>query len=322
MPPKPPLGLCTKFGRKRSPSYVKSQAKTHVLAIDLGGSKISGAIVDSDFFVLVQKSIPSRKSIQGIADPQLLGTKNLIAELCARAERDGIVLAIGCAGVPEYVNLEGVLTTADNIDWQVQPQEDFALLTGFPWVAQSDVRCAGIAEAQQGAGQGESDFVYVTVSSGVSHTHFLDGRAVTGSQGEAIGFGLTEVEISGQSHVLENYCSGLGIARRYAKVVGDYSLDAKSLMDRFEVDGKAREIITTACEVLGVELAKLADQLSTPVIVVGGGLWLGSAQYRGLVLESFERFCQGLNISPTIGNAEVEHSGVIGAAIYAFAQSD
>ena len=250
---------------------MNSKAKTHVLAIDLGGSKISGAIVDSDFSLLTQKSIPSRESIQGIADPQLIGTRNLVAELCAQAERDGIVLGFGCAGVPEYVNLEGFLTTADNIDWQTQPQQDFALLTGFPWLAQSDVRCAGIAEAQQGAGRGESDFVYVTVSSGISHTHFLGGGAVTGAQGEAIGFGLTEVEISGESHVLENYCSGLGIARRYAKVVGDFSLDAKSLMEQFEVHAQVREIITTACDILGVELAKLADLLSTPVIVVGGG---------------------------------------------------
>ncbi len=301
---------------------MNSKTKTHVLAIDLGGSKISGAIVDSDFTLLAQKSIPSRESIQGIADPRLIGTKNLIAELCAQARRDGIVLAFGCAGVPEYVNLEGLLTTADNIDWRVQPQKDFELLTGFAWVAQSDVRCAGMAEAQRGAGKGASNFVYVTVSSGISHTHFLEGRAVTGSQGEAIGFGLVDVEISGQPHVLENYCSGLGIARRYAQAVGDYSQDAKSLMDRFEVDVNARELITSACEVLGVELAKLADQLSTPVIVVGGGLWLGSTQYRALALQSFEKYCQVLNICPSIRNAEVEHSGVVGAAIYAFAQLD
>lgn len=322
MPPRPLRDLCTKFGRKRSHRRVNSKAKSHVLAIDLGGSKISGAIVGSDFSLLAQKTIPSRETIQGIADPQLLGTKTLIAELCAHAQSRGIVLAFGGVGVPEYVNLDGALTTADNIDWRVQPQEDFARLTGFPWIVQSDVRCAGIAEALQGSGRGESDFVYVTVSSGISHTHFLEGRAVTGSHGEAIGFGLLEVGISGESHVLENYCSGLGVARRYAKAVGNFALDAKSLIERFEIDANARGIITTACEVLGVELAKLADQLSTPVIVVGGGLWLGSQQYRALVLESFEKYCQVLNILPSIRNATVEHSGVIGAAIYALAQSE
>ncbi len=292
----------------------------HVLAIDLGGSKISGAIVDSAFSLVVQNSVPSRQSIHGIADPELVATKALIADLISDAKRQNIKLAFGAAGFPEYVDLDGTLTTRDNIDWQVQPQEDFARVTEFSWIVQSDVRCAGIAEAKLGAGRGDLDFTYVTISSGISHTHFLQGQAVTGPHGEAIGFGLTEVEISGSTHVLENYCSGLGIARRYAQIGGGSSLDAKSLMDRFDIDDDAREIITTACEVLGAEMAHLVDQLSTPVLVIGGGLWLGSARYRGLVLESFQKSCQALNVYCSIRNAEVEHAGVIGAAIYAFAE--
>lgn len=293
---------------------------THVLAIDLGGSKISGAIISSDFSLPVQKTVPSRQTIQGIADPQLFETKKLILELCSEAKARGIDFAYGAAGFPEYVDLEGTLTTRDNIDWRLQPQEDFSSLTGFPWIAQSDVRCAGIAEARLGAGRAEMDFVYVTISSGISHTHFLDGQAVTGSQGEAIGFGLTEVEISGRAHVLENYCSGLGIARRYAQHSENMSMDAKALTERYEIDATAREIITTASAVLGTEMAKLAYQLSTPVVVVGGGLWLGSRNYRELVVESFEKTMSEMKSVSSVRNAQVEHSGVIGAAIYVFDQ--
>ncbi len=296
------------------------EIKQFVLAIDLGGTKISGAIVDSDLSVVVQRTIPSRGSIQGIADPELLGAKKLISDLCLQAERANINLVYGVGGFPEYVDLKGMLTSADNIDWRVQPQEDFALLTGFPWISQSDVRCAGIAEALQGAGRGESDFVYVTISSGISHTHFLGGIAVTGASGEAIGFGMRDVKILENIHILENYSSGLGIARRYAQASQDLSLDAKSLMDRFETDELAREVITTACEVLGAELAKFLSHLSTPVLVLGGGLWLGSEKFRELTLNSFKSACQLLNFHPTVRDAEVEHSGVIGAAIYGFAE--
>lgn len=294
----------------------------YVLAIDLGGSKISGAIVDSDFSLVIQKTVPSRQTIHGIADPHLLETKKLIEELCAHSKEKGLNLAYGAAGFPEYVDLEGHLTTKDNIDWQLQPQEDFARITGFPWTAQSDVRCAGIAEARLGAGREVSDFVYITISSGISHTHFLNGQAITGLYGEAIGFGLNDVEISGRTHVLENYCSGLGIARRYAQLPEDPTMDAKALTERFEIDEAAREIISTACQVLGSEMASLAHQLSTPVVVVGGGLWLGSRIYRELALESFDKACQSINFFPSVHNAEVEHSGVIGAAMYAFDQLD
>lgn len=290
-----------------------------VLAIDVGGTKISGAIIDSNFKILVQKTIPSRASIKGIADPELSNTKGLILDLCAFAKANAVELKRGGAGFPEYVNLQGILTTADNIDWREQPQQDFARLTGFPWVVQSDVRCAGIAEAKYGAGRGLVDFVYVTISSGISHTHFLHGSAVAGSNGEAIGFGLIEVEVDGNKVVLEKYCSGLGIARRYAHGSQDFSFDAKSLMERFEIDVDAREVITSAAEVLGTELAKLAQELDTEVIVIGGGLWLGSAKYRQLVLQTFSSARDSLNLHPAIRSAEVQRSGVIGAAVYAFA---
>lgn len=294
--------------------------KSHVLALDLGGSKISGAIVNLELKLIAEKTIPSRETISGIADPGMVRTKRLIAELCSEANNLGIELAGGVAGFPEYVNLDGMLTTADNIDWKSQPQEDFARVTGFPWIAQSDVRCAGIAESHVGAGHGIADFVYITVSSGISHTHFLGGQAVTGGNGEAIGFGLTEVEISGGKHILENYCSGLGIARRYAHKSSDFTVDAKSLIERFDFDGEAREIISSACAVLGTEMARLAAQLSTPVLVVGGGLWVGSSLYRELTTDSFHECCRRLGIDSEIRGAEVEHSGVVGAAIYGFAE--
>lgn len=292
----------------------------HVLAIDVGGTKISGALVDRDFTLLFPETISSRKSIKGIADPTLAETKKLVQSLCLQAKTHGVSLSFGGVGFPEYVNLKGLLTTADNVGWTTQPQDDFATLTGFPWVAQSDVRCAGIAESHLGAGREIPDFVYVTISSGISHTHFLNGIAVTGEVGEAIGFGLTEIEILGQSHVLENYCSGLGIARRYAEVTQDFSMNAKDLIGKYETDAVATEIIVTASAVLGDQLAQLAHGLSTQVLVIGGGLWMGSQIYRACVLESFEKTCQMLKICPSIRNAEVQNSGVIGAAVYAFAE--
>ena len=290
----------------------------HVLAIDLGGTKISGAIVNSDLGIVFESTVPSRDSIEGIADPNLNRTKELIGSLCDFARDNKILLSSGCAGFPEYVNLQGELTTRDNIDWGLQPQDDFKALTGFNWLAQSDVRCAGLAEATLGAGRNSQNFVYVTVSSGISHTHFLEGIAISGPNGEAIGFGLLEIEVSGKKVLLENYCSGLGIARRYAKEFGDFSIDAKALLGLVEVDAKACGVVASATQVLGEELAKLALELETSAIVMGGGLWLGSQAYRELTMNSFHRACETLENEAIVVNAEMRNSGVIGAAIYAF----
>lgn len=288
-----------------------------VLAIDVGGTKISGALVDREFNLVSEKTVSSRETIYGIADSELLITKALIAELIDFSKRRNIEILRGAAGFPEYVTLDGELTTAENINWRVQPKADFAEMTGFPWVIESDVRCAGIAEAHFGAGSGLKDFVYLTISSGISHTHFLKGLAVTGNFGEAIGFGLIELEIGDQIFELEKYCSGLGISRRYAQESQGGTLDAKTLMSIYETDSRAKKIISSAAIVLGREMAKLMQTLMTKRAVVGGGLWLGSERYRELTRVAFEETCKNIGYKASINEARVEKSGVIGAAIYA-----
>lgn len=293
-------------------------SKSAVLAIDCGGTKISGALVDSGFNIVAHKIVPSRVSVAGIADPQLLKTKALISSLVARADELGITLIGAAAGFPEYVNLRGLLTTRENIDWPQQPKDDFARLTSSPWVIESDVRCAGLAEARFGAGKECRDFVYITISSGISHTHFLNGRAVTGEDGEAIGFGVHEIEIAGMNLPLENYSSGLGIARRFGQISGGYSQNAREIFDHYQSDASAREIIDSAADLLGAEIAKFAKTLPTEFIVIGGGLWLGSQKYQELVTAAFLVASGSMGFTPQLVNAEVENSGLIGAAIYAF----
>ena len=292
--------------------------RSAVLAIDCGGTKISGAIVDSGFNIVAYEIVPSREGVAGIADPQLLKTKALISSLVARADELGITLIGAAAGFPEYVNLRGLLTTRENIDWPIQPKDDFAHLTSFPWVIESDVRCAGLAEARFGAGKESRDFVYITISSGISHTHFLNGSAVTGEDGEAIGFGVKEINIAGMKLPLENYSSGLGIARRFGQISGEYSQNAREIFDHYHSDASAREIVDTAADLLGTEIAKFAKSLPTELIVMGGGLWLGSQEYRDLVTAAFIVASESMGFIPRIVNAEVENSGVLGAAIYAF----
>lgn len=317
---KPQLSPSLIFGRKQSPKYVesKSDSTVGVLAVDVGGTKISGAIIDREYKILFLKTVSSRETVLGIADPNLAKTRSLIATLMKYAEVHKIDLIGGAAGFPEYVNLDGILTSHDNIDWRIQPKEDFPESTKIPWVIQSDVRCAGVAEAMLGSGRRQKDFVYITVSSGISHTHFVDGLAISGETGEAIGFGLLEIDVSGVALPLENYCSGLGIARRFANFTGDDTLDARAVLALFETNPIAREIVESSATVLGREIASLAKSLPTRLFVIGGGLWLGSQKYRELVISSFDENCVSLGIEARITSAAIEHAGLLGAAFYAF----
>ena len=288
-----------------------------VLAIDVGSSKISGAIVDKNLQILHKELIASRDSVTGLADQNLERTKLMINSLKTIADKEGISIFGAAAGFPEYIDLEGNLTSRDQIDWKIQPSLDFSQILRVPWTIQSDVRCAGIAEARLGSGKNESDFVYITISTGISHTHFIGGKPISGFDGRAIGFGVIEIDTGSEIMPLENFSSGLGIARRYSAITGDKTINAKSLFDDYKGNSLATEIIESAAAILGREIAIFANSLLTKVIVIGGGLWMGSAIYRDLVLTSFQKISKELNYNGTILSASVSDAGVIGTAIYA-----
>ena len=285
------------------------------IAIDVGASKISGALIGETFEILHNEIVPARTALYGDADPDLVITKGLIKALIQVAKEKNVEVTKGGACFAEYVTPDQLLNSKDQIAWSLQPKEDFAALTGFDWVIESDVRAMALAEAH--ASQ-LKDFLFVTVSSGISHALVINGTPWAGATGEAIGFGITQIDNSQESPILEQFSSGLGIARRYQKSTGEVVLSAEVAFAQYEKDPSAKEIIDSAAHVLGKSLAALVDFLDPAKIVIGGGLWLGSDLYRKLVLDSYFKSVTKRRKAPEIVNSTAgSNAAVIGAAIAA-----
>lgn len=285
------------------------------LAIDVGASKIAGALIDSGYQILHELVKPARQSLYGHADPDLTITKEIITELIELAKDNGIQVKNGGACFAEYVKPDQLLNSRDQIAWSAQPKDDFAELTGFSWVIESDVRAMALAEANAA---GLNDFLFVTVSSGISHSLVINGKPWAGATGEAIGFGVTQIDNSQESPTLEQFSSGMGIARRYQQAVSKDIDGAETVFALYEKDPIANEIIESAANVLGKSLAVVVDYLDPEKIIIGGGLWLGSDIYRKLVMASYETNAAKRRNAPeiinSIGGAK---AAVIGAAIAA-----
>ena len=285
------------------------------LAIDVGASKIAGALIDSGYQILHELVKPARQSLYGHADPDLTITKEIITELIELAKDNGIQVKNGGACFAEYVKPDQLLNSRDQIAWSAQPKDDFAELTGFSWVIESDVRAMALAEANAA---GLNDFLFVTVSSGISHSLVINGKPWAGATGEAIGFGVTQIDNSQESPTLEQFSSGMGIARRYQQAVSKDIDGAETVFALYEKDPIANEIIESAANVLGKSLAVVVDYLDPEKIIIGGGLWLGSDIYRKLVRASYETNAAKRRNAPeiinSIGGAK---AAVIGAAIAA-----
>ena len=285
------------------------------LAIDVGASKIAGALVGDTFEILHHETVPARTALYGDADPDLAITKGLINALLQVAKDKNLEVIKGGACFAEYVTPNHLLNSKDQIAWSVQPKEDFAALTGFAWVIESDVRAMALAEARAA---NVKDFLFITVSSGISHALVIGGKPWAGETGEAIGFGITQIDNSQESPILEQFSSGLGIARRYQKATGTDVTSAEIVFAQYEKDPIAKEIIGSAAAVLGKSLAAMVDFLDPAKIVIGGGLWLGSDLYRNLVLASYEKNVTKRRKAPEVINSVAgSNAAVIGAAIAA-----
>ena len=285
------------------------------LAIDVGASKIAGALINADFKILHELSIPARQSLYGLADPDLALTKKMITELLEVAKSQGIEVNKGGACFAEYVTPDQLLNSRDQIAWSAQPKQDFMDLTEFSWVIESDVRAMALAEAKASS---LKDFLFVTISSGISHALVIDGKPWSGATGEAIGFGITQIDNSQESPTLEQYSSGMGIARRYQQVESKDIESAENVFANYNGDKVAKEVIDSAAAVLGKSLAALVDYIDPAKIVIGGGLWLGSELYRNLVLASYEKNVTKRRKAPEVINSiSGAKAAVIGAAIAA-----
>jgi glucokinase len=285
------------------------------LAIDVGASKIAGALVGDTFEILHHETVPARTALYGDADPDLAITKGLINALLQVAKDKNLEVTKGGACFAEYVTPDHLLNSKDQIAWSVQPKEDFAALTGFAWAIESDVRAMALAEARAA---NVKDFLFITVSSGISHALVIGGKPWAGATGEAIGFGITQIDNSQESPILEQFSSGLGIARRYQKATGTDVTSAEIVFAQYEKDPIAKEIIGSAAAVLGKSLAAMIDFLDPAKIVIGGGLWLGSDLYRNLVLASYEKNVTKRRKAPEVINSVAgKNAAVIGAAIAA-----
>ena len=285
------------------------------LAIDVGASKIAGALINADFKILHELSIPARQSLYGLADPDLALTKKMITELLEVAKSQGVEVNKGGACFAEYVTPDQLLNSRDQIAWSAQPKQDFTDLTGFSWVIESDVRAMALAEAKASS---LKDFLFVTISSGISHALVINGKPWSGATGEAIGFGITQIDNSQESPTLEQYSSGMGIARRYQQVESKDIESAENVFANYNGDKVAKEVIDSAAAVLGKSLAALVDYIDPAQIVIGGGLWLGSELYRNLVLASYEKNVTKRRKAPEVINSiSGAKAAVIGAAIAA-----
>ncbi|WP_344030544.1 ROK family protein [Leucobacter iarius] len=254
-----------------------------MLSVDVGGTKTLAALVARDGRILAEREQTTRTSAgDEIARALVFGCaiSGVVAEAAhsggggggrgGRSEPLAIV-----AGVPEYVDPAGRVTSDEVLRWDTDPNRVLVDLAAGRGVAaertriESDVRLGAHGEGRYGAGRGLASFLYVSLGTGLSSTLVIDGTPWSGARGQAIALGEKLLE-SGEN--LESVASGTGVERRYAEATGARLRGPEIVRRSYAGDRVAAVVLESAGVALADALADATELLDPHAIVIGGGL--------------------------------------------------
>jgi glucokinase len=248
-----------------------------VVAIDLGGTSIKAALVDSGHGTVHTVRVPTRRR-DGVVDVEQLG--ELVEVLSEHAgARGGTVRGLGVA-VPGIVDGDlGVVRFTANLGWRDLPLRDLlAERAKLPLRIGHDVRTGGLAEFTVGAAVGVRNAMFMPVGTGIAAAFMVDGQELTaGGYAGEIGHAIVDPQGTvcgcGARGCLETLGSAAAIARRYAERSGAPVAGAHEVAARVAAgDPVARQVWDEAVGALAAALTTAVVLLAPEVIVIGGGL--------------------------------------------------
>lgn len=250
-----------------------------VLALDLGASRARTAVVLDDGSLAGRRDA---RTPRAAADVLNLCAAELRASLGAAREQgipDPSALSISAPGPIDPQR--GEFRDPPNLDrslWRFPIAARLSEALGLPAVMDRDTQVAALGEGMFGAARGLTDYVYLTVSTGVGGAIVSDGRLLRGPDGLAGELGHLTVDADGppcgcgaRGH-LEAFASGTGIISA-CRATGRQVADAAEVAAA-EVAGEewAHEIMERARRAFATALVSIVDVFNPQRVVVGGGI--------------------------------------------------
>ncbi len=290
----------------------------HVLAVDIGGTKIAAAVVDRTGQVL-------REAVHPTAAPVLDSLRDTVLEL-----GPGPVAAVGlsCAGPVDAV--AGTVSPINIPTWR-----DFPLrarigevVPDVPVALAGDGQCMALGEHWLGAGRGSDAMLGMVVSTGVGGGLVLAGRPFVGGSGNAGHVGHVVAEPAGDPcgcggrGCVEAVASGPNLVR-WATRNGWTAKGATAVeLGRAAAAGDpvALAAFRRSGWALGLGVVATAAVCDLDLVVVGGGVaQVGELLFAPLRQTVAEHaglsFLAALRVVPaTLGT----RAGLVGAAALAF----
>lgn len=314
------------------PSHAWKGAAVHAIGIDIGGTKIAGALVDEWGTILRADRQPTTAS-----DPREI--EDVVVQMIERLGEGEQVVAAGVAAAGFIDSAQSSVYYAPNINWRNEPFRDrLEARLDLPVLIENDANAAGWAEFRYGAGRLYSDMVTLTIGTGVGGAIVANDRLFRGGFGAAAELGHLRLVPGGlpcgcgARGCIEQYGSGRALLRIAGELAdaGGIGLglaaarEANGALTGADVaaliaehDGGALAALRQVGAALGEACASLGAVLDPQVFVFGGGVAAAGDllldPIRAAYLEHLP--ARGYHPEASFAIAElVNDAGVVGAA--------
>jgi glucokinase len=273
---------------------MKENPKPVVLGVDLGGSKILTAVINTQSKILSHdyRATPASKGAEVVVQEILDSADHALEQAGISGAR---LRAIGI-GAPGISNPErGIVFTSPHLpEWHNVPLRDIIeKRSGKKTFLMNDANAAAVGELHFGAGRGARNFIYITISTGIGGGIVINGELYTGAIGTAGEVGHMTIDDNGplcncgNKGCWETLASGSALAREAKHQIqkgvptsilhyagGDVQkVTAEIIQTAAEHgDALAKELIARTSYYLGIGLANLINLFNPELIIIGGGL--------------------------------------------------
>jgi glucokinase len=307
----------------------------HAVGIDIGGTKIAGALVDESGVILkeLRVSSPIDDSSQMI---------EAISSVIDQLTGDSKVIGVGVAAAGFLSVDREIMYHAPNIAaWRNEPLKSrIESKTSYPVLLENDANAAGWAEFRFGAGKDVQSLIMLTIGTGVGGAIISEGRllkggfGIGGELGHVLSVPGGRVCGCGLRGCLETYASGTALLLAARKLAASDLPKGQRLKELAAAAGElsgemvyqaimendlgASELITELGSHLGTALGSVFVPVLDPELaIIGGGVSTVGDKLMDPIRESFEKSLPAKGYRPELKVVKatfLNQAGLIGAA--------
>jgi glucokinase len=305
------------------------------VGVDIGGTKVLGALVDETGAILRDHRVPSPGPWPDMRDA-IVGVVNELRKDAVEV----VGVGVGAAGM---VDLDGMIHYAPNVPGfrKVPVQASLAEATGLPTVVDNDANAAAYAEIKIGAARELDDALVITLGTGIGGGVIVDGRVLRGANGFAAEIGHFQIDPAGPLCACgeighwEAMASGNALGRMARELAAEGCAPGILEQAGGSVDAIGGHHVSAAARAgapdalalvdeysfnVAIGLVGLANIFDPALIAIAGGLVNDGELFLGPMRRHFLGHIEGATYRPTpdiVPATAGEHAGVIGAALLA-----